>query len=76
MWRFAGMGFELAAAIIGFTLIGYWIDHVWNTKPTFVLVGALLGLIGGFWNFLRESLRLSQSVTKRGDADRPPRRKE
>jgi F0F1-type ATP synthase assembly protein I len=57
--RYAGMGFELAASIIGLTLAGIWVDYRFHTGPTGVLVGASLGVVGGLYNFIRAALRLS-----------------
>ncbi|MFH1748945.1 MAG: AtpZ/AtpI family protein [Planctomycetota bacterium] len=56
--RYAGMGVELAAALIGLTLVGWWIDHRYGTAPVGVTVGAILGIVGGFYNFIRQALRL------------------
>ena len=63
--RYAGMGVELGAAIIGLTLLGLWIDYRCQTGPIFLLVGAGLGIIGGFYNFIRQALRMSQELTAR-----------
>lgn len=58
LMRFAGMGTELAAAIIGFAAIGYWVDRGFESFPRGTAIGAVLGIIGGMYNFLRESLQL------------------
>ncbi|MBI1827544.1 MAG: AtpZ/AtpI family protein [Planctomycetes bacterium] len=54
--RFSGIGVEFAAAVIGFSLVGLWLDHHFGWSPWGVLVGAALGLIGGTYNLIRESL--------------------
>lgn len=54
--RLAGMGFELVAAVGGLTLVGYWWDRHFGTAPKGLLVGAVLGLIGGMYNLIRQSL--------------------
>lgn len=59
--RGLGLGAELAAAITGFALFGLWIDHTYETSPWGVLVCVSLGLVGGFYNFLRSALRLLKS---------------
>jgi len=59
LMRYASMGFELAASIIGLTLLGLWIDYRYQTGPKGVLVGAGLGIVGGLYNFLRAAVRLS-----------------
>ena len=53
------MGLELGAAIVGLTLVGVWIDHAFGTGPIGTIVGALVGVIGGLYNFIREALRMS-----------------
>jgi F0F1-type ATP synthase assembly protein I len=63
--RYGGMGVELAAAVIGLTLLGLWIDSRFKTGPTGVLVGAGLGIVGGFYNFLRAALQLSREQDAR-----------
>jgi F0F1-type ATP synthase assembly protein I len=72
--RYAGMGLELAGAIIGFTLLGYWIDAKFNTAPAGAGIGAALGIIGGMYNFFRQALRLTREqfgpLKKRG-SDKP-----
>ena len=52
----SGIGFELVAAVAGFTLIGYWWDRHFGSRPWGLLTGAVLGLIGGMYNLIRQSL--------------------
>lgn len=52
----AGIGFELVAAVGGLTLIGYWWDRHFGSRPWGLLTGAILGLIGGMYNMIRQSL--------------------
>lgn len=59
------MGFELAAAIVGLTLLGVWIDYRFKTGPVGVLVGAGIGVTGGLYNFIRAALRMA------AERDRP-----
>ena len=62
--RYSGIGLEFAAAVTGFTLIGYWIDKHYGTGPKGVLIGAGLGIIGGGYNFIRESLQATKQASK------------
>ncbi len=64
--RYAGLGTELAASVIGLTLLGWWIDYRYKTSPVGILVGSGLGVVGGLYNFLRAALRLSRETDKRG----------
>ena len=52
-----GLGAELAAALVGFTLLGLWLDRSFDTAPWALLISLAVGTIGGFYNFLRASLR-------------------
>jgi F0F1-type ATP synthase assembly protein I len=63
------MGLEFAGAVAGFTLIGYWVDRHYATGPWGVVVGAALGLTGGLYNLVKESLRAVRDAA-RGDAAR------
>ncbi|MEO7972804.1 MAG: AtpZ/AtpI family protein, partial [Thermoanaerobaculia bacterium] len=60
--RIGGVGLELAAAVGGFAFIGFLIDRHYGSKPVGLLVGALLGLVGGFYNLIKASLRASREA--------------
>lgn len=54
--QYAGIGFNFSAAVAGFSLVGYWIDHHYKTSPWGVLIGLGLGLTGGTYNLIRASM--------------------
>jgi F0F1-type ATP synthase assembly protein I len=54
--RYSGIGIEVAGAIAGFALIGYWLDRRFGTAPWGFLGGLAIGLVGGIYNLVRESL--------------------
>jgi F0F1-type ATP synthase assembly protein I len=59
LWvRYSGLGLELGAAIIGLTLAGFWLDHEFGTGKTWTVVGAVIGVVGGMYNFTRQALQL------------------
>lgn len=60
--RFSGIGVEFAGVVIGFTLIGLWIDRHYDKSPWGVVIGASLGLVGGMYNLIRESLKASKDA--------------
>ncbi|HYX23691.1 MAG TPA: AtpZ/AtpI family protein [Thermoanaerobaculia bacterium] len=72
----SGIGFEMAAAVAGFTLIGYWWDRHFGSSPWGLLTCAALGLIGGTYNLIRQSQtafkREAGSSTKKPDGDPQP----
>lgn len=53
--RYSGAGLELAGAVAGLTLVGYWIDGKFGTDPWGLIVGLAMGLIGGFYNLVKAS---------------------
>ena len=40
----------------GFALVGYWIDRHYATAPWGIVGGVILGLVGGLYNLVKESL--------------------
>lgn len=69
--RFSGIGVEFVAAIAGFALVGYWVDKHWNVGPWGLVIGAVLGLIGGMYNLIRESLGAFKPPVDRGPRQPP-----
>lgn len=73
--RLSGIGVELAAAVAGFTLAGYFWDRHFGTNPWGVLTGAILGLVGGMYNVIRQALAATREAgpgikTTHGDKER------
>lgn len=62
----ARAGVELVGAIIGGALIGYGIDHYFETKPVFFLIFILLGVITGFYNIYKITMNMGTSVGFKG----------
>lgn len=61
----AGMGFELAGAVVGFTFLGLWIDRRYGTEPRALLICAAIGIVGGLYNFVRAA-RIAANEVARG----------
>jgi F0F1-type ATP synthase assembly protein I len=81
--RYSGVGLELAGAVAGLALLGYWIDGRFGTNPWGTLGGVVIGLVGGLYNLVRESFEAvreakaddddaSGSQGQGGDGDRSP----
>ena len=54
--RYSGVGLELAGATAGLALLGFWIDGRYGTAPWGILGGVVIGLVGGLYNLVKESL--------------------
>ena len=63
------LGFQLAAAVVVFTLIGAWLDSRWDTSPWLLLSGLLLGSVGGFVKFFKTIAQLERTQDKDGRED-------
>jgi F0F1-type ATP synthase assembly protein I len=61
--RLAGLGFELAAAVAGFALVGYWVGKYYGNPALGLLIGSLLGLVGGMYNLFRTTLASQRRLT-------------
>lgn len=55
-FAYMGLGIELVAPILLGVFVGRWLDGRWNTEPWLLIVGAVLGLVLGFYSFLRSVL--------------------
>ena len=65
MIPFLSMGFQLAAAVVGFFLIGHWIDNKYQIAPVGKLVGVVLGSTGGFIKFFKDAASLAAGDEKK-----------
>jgi ATP synthase protein I len=55
--KYIGASFSLVAAVGVFTALGIWIDkRLGSTVPWFTILGAALGMTGGFISFFRTVL--------------------
>ncbi len=59
------LGIQLAAAVVVFFLIGWWLDTHYGTSPTFRIIGLLVGSVGGMIKFLK-------SATELGNKEKTP----
>jgi F0F1-type ATP synthase assembly protein I len=52
--EFAGVGIQLAAAILVFLFVGQWLDHKLGTGGLFTIAGVFIGGGGAFYNMYRK----------------------
>jgi len=67
--RYSGVGLELAGATAGLALLGYWIDSKFGTSPWGILGGVIIGIVGGLYNMVKESLAAVREAKKDDDAN-------
>jgi F0F1-type ATP synthase assembly protein I len=60
----AGIGLELAGAVAGFALVGYWVDRHYGSQPWGLIVGVVLGIVGGLYNLVREALQAARDAQR------------
>ncbi len=65
--QYSGLGVQLAATIIIFFFIGYWLDGVFDTKPILMLVFTFIGFGGAFYNFFLTVQELSRKDKEKRD---------
>ena len=61
--RLSGLGIELAAAVAGFTLAGWWWDRHFGTAPWGLWIGLVLGMVGGMYNLIRQALAATRNIS-------------
>lgn len=54
------LGMQLAAAVLLFFFVGYFVDMQYGTEPTFMLIGLALGTAGGFIKFFKSIAELQK----------------
>ena len=57
--KLSAVAFEFTGTIAGSMLLGWFADGYFGTEPWLLILGALLGTCGGFYQMIR-SLRLLQ----------------
>ena len=63
--RLAGLGFEMAAAVAGLSLFGYWLGDHYGHGVLGLLSGAVLGVVGSMYNLIRATLVTSEKGAER-----------
>jgi F0F1-type ATP synthase assembly protein I len=62
------IGLQLAITILIFVYAGYWLDSRYGKSPLFLALGALLGMIIGFYNLIKtvesENRRMREDENK------------
>lgn len=62
---YLNIGSEIAANLIVFTLIGYWLDDLWKMKPVLLLTGAIIGIMLSIYSIYKLIKKLDQKNSKK-----------
>ena len=69
------MGVEFAGSIAAGALIGWLFDQWLNSAPRGVTIGAILGILGGGLNFVRQAVQISRASTGARSSGTSPRKR-
>lgn len=58
--RYAGLGMEIAGGLIGFTLLGYGFDYLFDTGRVGTITGATIGAIAAMAHLIRRAIEMSR----------------
>jgi len=71
LWRLAGMGGTLASEILAGTLIGWGVDTLFGTRPTFLIILTVGGVVVGMTTFIRRALKETKRAARMASGVRP-----
>lgn len=57
---YMGLGMQLAAAMVVFGALGWWLDERFGTTPWLLVVGIVLGATGGMIHLIRTAIGSSK----------------
>lgn len=61
---YINLGWQIAVTIGLGVLIGWWIDSESGTKPLWLIICSLLGVVVGMYSFLKTVLNLNKKKSK------------
>ena len=61
--KLSGLGIELAAAVGGLTLAGWWWDRHFGTEPWGFWIGLSIGMVGGMYHLIRQGLAAGRNAS-------------
>ncbi len=53
---YLNIGYVWAISVIAFTLLGRYLDRVLGTHPWLTVAGAVIGIVAGFYHFIKTVL--------------------
>jgi len=62
---YSGLGLQLAVTVVLFWFIGKMIDEHYGTQPLWMIVGAMVGIVVGMYNFIKSVIELGKKKEKK-----------
>jgi F0F1-type ATP synthase assembly protein I len=56
---YLNLGWQLAVTICLMALLGWWLDGEFETKPVFIIICSIFGVIVGMYSFIKTVLNLN-----------------
>jgi len=63
------IGTELISGLVVGVLLGWWLDHVFDTKPWMMLTFIILGGAAGMTNVYRTAMRMAEDINESEASD-------
>lgn len=57
---YLNLGWQLAITICLMALLGWWLDGQFDTKPLFVIICSVFGVIAALYSFIRTVISLNK----------------
>ncbi len=64
---YSGLGLQLAVTVVLFWFIGKMIDEHYGTQPLWMIVGAMVGIVVGMYNFIKSVVELGKKKEKKNE---------
>lgn len=61
---YLGLGFQLAASIVGMFFLGWWLDKKLNISPVLTLIFSFFGGAAGIYNVIKTVIELGEKKKK------------
>lgn len=65
---YSGLGLQLAVTVVIFWFIGRLIDEHYGTSPLWMVIGAMLGIIVGMYNFIKAVIELGKKRKSKNES--------
>jgi len=70
MGPYLNIGYFFVASVSLMTFLGWYLDKKWDTRPWLTVVGAILGIAAGFYNFFKVVSRPPDDQIKKSNENR------